>query len=289
MAAAVASPPGGTNLAMFTLTQKVFAVQSYYKGNDSIRKAMEAMHRRYGVKMNSDNLRTIGQIVRTFESTGTILNRFFYNTSDPTAQADKKAKVKIEFEHTGKVEMVDSQPVAPAEKKLAKPTEYEVEEDPEKDIIEYIPEEEMIVEVLSEFDNTESTTANEESTEVVFLGETETDTGVEAEGEAESDVKAKIIERGRSHSKGRDSLCTICGEHVPFNKYTRHRRIVHGEEQDPNKLRCTVCSEVFEKRTELYQHRKQHFPEKYTFICEICGKVSGTNAHHKYHMLVSRS
>lgn len=85
----------------------------------------------------------------------------------------------------------------------------------------------------------------------------------------------------RTHIVREKYVCDKCGkEYLHMNSLENHRSLVHGEyikEDATQKFRCRDCPEVFQNRTDLFAHAKQHEKDQ-TWLCDICGKCF-TNRH----------
>lgn len=313
-------------MAMFTLAQKVYTVRMYYRRHENTRGALESLQTRYGIVCNEENLATVTRIIRTFESTGTVLNRFYYNLhrgpgansplkpvketnkSAPTFLPPPRASVKDERNQESQIQIVEMQ------------------------------DDDLIVEVLSEFDQ-EATLKEEDGTadiHEVEVGDEDVDDhiqmdeleeedddgenddgededGEEEEEEGEEDEEAYIIAAAADAEAYEEevvtvrtagpralipsrhvrqvhySLCTECGESVPNPMFRRHmamHRDPQGNKGAPRDYPCDMCDQVFKSRSSHFTHRRKHFPHL-QFVCEVCAKVSTSKATHKNHMLVS--
>lgn len=296
-------------MAMFTLAQKVYTVRMYYRQHENSRGALDSLYSRYGIAANEENLATVTRIIRTFESTGTILNRFYYNLK-PLKEANKSGSTFF------------APPKAPVKAKPKQESEIQIVE---------MQDDDLIVEVLSEFDQ-EVTFKDEEGASTIHEVEVgdedednhitqideldeddDEDDGDGDEEEEEEDEEAYIIAAAadaeaydevvvvgtaarprppmppnRHVRQIRYSLCTECGESVSNHLFRKHMamhrnpEVTSGEREFP----CDMCDQVFKSRSSIFTHRRKHFPHL-QFVCEVCAKVSTSKATHNNHMLVS--
>lgn len=267
--------------SMFTLAQKVYAVQSYYKGDESASHVMDCLNRRYGIKNTEENTSTISRIIRTFENTGSILNRFYYSTAPSPA---KKPVPPIPR----------PQPPSPSPT-VREPTAPQVEN---VHIVELCGDDDLIVEVLSEFDQDNiSVRGHDDDYLVTVVEDVELHDGEGDEEEQEGEEVEMIFKQESSSSSSaevaqakrpdREHLCPQCGLTVAGRLLQKHLQSHEDPNQPRRKFKCDVCPLEFSTRSNVSTHRRKHFPHL-QFVCEICAKVSTNNAIHKNHMLVRR-
>lgn len=145
---------------------------------------------------------------------------------------------------------------------------------------------------------------NEQGDDVENLDDVDTEDGDE-HGDDEGDVYEETDdeaeeEEGKQSQPVTDkpptkpevmNLCPVCGESVERNRFYSHMKR-HNPEVSKNydtkdgPFPCEMCDKVCGTRSALSTHRRRHFPHL-QLVCEICAKVSTTNAIHKNHMLVS--
>lgn len=278
-------------MSMFTLSQKVFAVRSYYKTGESVLKVLDCLTRQYGIRSSDDNLATISRIIRTFENTGSVLNRFYYNNgSAQKARPIPKPPVTV-----FKQEMPPPPPLATHHLEVMT-----------TDMVE-IPDDDLIVEVLSEFDPEDNDMDNSDSHKYNNNDEDDDDDDEDDKDEAGLAAQTIVVKAeppssssSSSTSAGivpgavvavdkkpeRESLCPQCGESVPVRRFHLHMKAHELGPQLPQKWKCDVCDKEFSSRSNLSTHKYKHIPSAH-FVCEICAKVSTNRAIHKNHMLVS--
>lgn len=286
-----------TQMAMFTLAQKVFTVKAYYQNRESSSVAMESLTRRYGIRNTTDNRTIVSRIILTFEKTGSILNRFYYNTGG--SPEPQKRRIPPRAKKT--------EPQSDAEESPARQRQLQVME---------LSEDDLIVEVFSEMDaETRSVNVEEEeeqhddepvdgedlvheddiiemdeSSLIAAAREVETAAHCSTLPDPSQDVVLAVVpDRAVRPKVFRDMLCPECGKTMPSSKMKSHLQQHHQEtksDEPPKKFKCDVCPAEFTTRSNVFTHRRKHFPHM-QFVCEICAKVSTNNAIHKNHMLVS--
>lgn len=248
--------------SLFTLTQKVFVVRSYYQGGGAgVDYVLSNLSRRYGRLFNDDNLDEISQIVKTFERTGSIQGEFYYKravvrpTSNdaPHSSAGKRiVEQSLEIVNEEEEELVEDQ------EEEVETEEVVVEPDPTSNDAEYVEvqmaEDELIIEVVSDFEDDHQAKASE----------------------------SQLVEKLAAASKS--VICEQCGEAVLKRDVAQHRLQCHGER--PVSIKCDLCDEELSSKRRWYTHRRKHMPATH-FVCDICAKVSTSSSIHKNHLLVS--
>lgn len=74
---------------LFTLTQKVFVIKSYYKGGESPEFVLNSLRSRFGRLYHDDNFEQIQKIVSSFEKTGSIQNEFYYRPANKAVSKEQ--------------------------------------------------------------------------------------------------------------------------------------------------------------------------------------------------------
>lgn len=301
---------------MFTLSQKVFAVRNYYKGGESVQRVLECLTMQYGVKANPENLQTISRIIRTFENTGSVLNRFYYNNGSGAAQSTSQAPQR--FQRSVPVVLPKRLP-APDPVKHEEITTTEIEEDDlivevlsdmeegeddghlatslhyetdsmTEDSVIVTSEGGIVVKKQMDHDDDEDTIEEETADEeVVFTDEVEV--SAESIPVQKSPTTTKAPPPPAATSSGaakpqKTSLCPQCGETVNVRLFHLHMKAHLQGPQEPKIFKCEECDKVFKSRSNLHNHKSKHDPSAH-FVCEICAKVSTNKSIHKNHMLVS--
>lgn len=93
-------------MPLFTLSQKIFVIKNYYTGGGSLEHVQTCLAEQYSQVFSAgSNLpKTIMQIVNTFERTGSVLNRMYYDLLEPK----EEDKVTVQFTIGDSVEVLEA-------------------------------------------------------------------------------------------------------------------------------------------------------------------------------------
>lgn len=333
-------------MALFSLSQKIFVIKSYYKSGESVRNVLDCLYRRYGrkikaqclhpsltpplsisgIKMNAENAKVIAHIIRAFEHTGNILNRFYYNVVAGSGAMKFRKDLMLNQPPLKKRPppvLVRKKIVIPMNPPLA---EQEIPEEVVEDIGEDDEEEEEIIEDEQEGAEGEVADQKDETGEVpeeeiIFevLHEDAVELFADFETETETTpTQQQLITVARLPVKLPAAAATgITQTNVQKNTSFTTVTTTSAVAKPPDNFSlCPECGETVPYRKfalHMRKHKtetenneihecpdcarvfltgalmKAHMKEQHgpNFICEICAKVSRTKATHKAHMFVS--
>lgn len=245
-----------TNLALFTLTQKIFVIKCYYQQGESAARALKCLTARFGRIFGSKDggIGGIRQIVHSFETSGSVQNAVYHQGIEDSTK-------------------VCTQEISPDEEDII---EEELDESGEKEDErqEDVYEEEVAAE--EEEDENQSTVSD--------LDQPPDDNA------DDSDDLISIIGQPTSMRPSKLVLCDDCGKYVSKRGLHSHMKLHRVRTQDSvPEWKCDVCDKKLATKNNLLNHKRRHLSlsEREQIICEICAKVSHSKELHKSHMKVS--
>lgn len=221
-------------MPLFTLSQKIFVIKNYYTGGESVEHVQDCLAQHYSQAFSAshsllDLPKSIMQIVNTFDRTGSVLNRMYYDVAEP------KEPEKITVQYTIREDSIE----------LLEPSDIIEEEVNPEDLK---PEDNNIsistddtVTVLYEVD-TESRTVNDRASTERICNQC-----------GESVPKKTFWKHRKTHEEPKPVVkhkCDECPkEYRHKNDLLLHKKIHHSDSYDV--IICEICGK---ESTNKYIH-----------------------------------
>lgn len=256
-------------------------VKMYYK-HDNVRSVMDALQRRFNIKLLETDKRVISQVVLEFEASGSVLRGFGYQKAildipdhTPPSNALRTGGIKEEEIKQEEVEITIA-----VDEMIIEESEEEGEVVPE----EYIVLEEGCVQELEEIATEERNLSLSEAQQLPKQRNPEESDTIHPCSVCQMEFKnIKYLQRHMKyqHDPNKASfICEICGKELSSQKTHKVHMLIHSEEK---KHVCPECGARFARRQGLKRHFRTHSGEK-PYVCKHCDTRFASFMSHQMHV-----